>query len=160
MNKKPSVVHMDDDYRIVVKKVLSISDDLDSEFRRQAMLYGRVSRFHAEAKKAVREVENQMEIVKSRLRKFITARAISRLTKDDIQAKLVMKKSYRRKLEELNDAIYHENLMGGLLKAVDQRKDMLVGLGANYRHDGGGGELTMLKKELRDRTRRRNYENE
>jgi hypothetical protein len=147
------IIHPKDDHRVVVREVLRISDDLNSEFRRQAELYGRVSRFSADAKRRVRDLKNELEIVSARIRKIVSARADSRLTKDEMQAMLIRKKSYMQKWRELNDAIYHEDMISGLLRALEHKKDALVGLGANYRHELPD-ELRMLSKEVRRRQKR------
>lgn len=145
-----SVIHPKDDFRLVVREVLKIGDDLNVEFRRQASLYGRVSWFSAQAKKRVRDIKNEFEIVSARLRKIISRHADSRITKDEMQAALIRKKAYRKKQGELNDAVYHEDIISGLLRALEHKRDSLVGLGANYRHELPD-ELRMLSKELNRR---------
>ena len=141
------IVPPKDNFMVVVRDVLHISDDLNHEFRRQPELYGRISWFSAEAKRKVRDLKNEIEILSARIRKFAVARADSRLTKDEMQAILIRKKSYRAKQRELSDAIFHEDMVSGLLRAIEHRKDSLVGLGANYRHELPD-ELRMLSKEM------------
>jgi len=150
----PEVVRPKDDFRIVVRQVLKIGDDLNVEFRRQAELYGRMSWFSAEAKRNVRELKNELEVVSAGLRKLISRKSDSRVTKDEMQAALMRKKAYRRTLKRLNDALYHEDLVQGILRALEHKKDALVGLGANYRHELPE-ELRLLQQRLKKRNERR-----
>jgi hypothetical protein len=113
-------------------------------------LYGRLSWFSAEAKKSVRDLKNELEVVSAGLRKLISRKSDARVTKDEMQAALMRKKAYRRKLRQLNDAVYHEDLIQGLLRAMEHKKDALVGLGANYRHELSD-ELRMVNKKLKRR---------
>lgn len=148
----PKVLYPKDDYRIVVRQVLRVGDDLHSQFKAQAMLYGRVAHFSAQAKRHVRELKSEIDVLAAKLRKIITRRSGRRLTKDEMSAALTRKKSYRLKQKQLNDAVYHEDIISGLLRALEHKKDCLTQLGAASRHEMPD-ELRMLERELKKRRR-------
>jgi hypothetical protein len=155
MGTLPKIIHPDFGTKLLIRKVLRVSDDINLEFKRQASLYGTASAISAESKRNVRRLKDELEAVKSRIRRAATHKhSDSRLTKDFMQAVFMRKKSYKRKMEELNEAIYYEDLITGLLRALEHKKDALVGLGANYRHELPD-ELRMLSSEMKRRRSQR-----
>jgi hypothetical protein len=142
-----------DDYRVTIDKILSIGSDLDIEFRRQAGLYGRTSWYSSAAKRRVRHLKNQLEVITSKIRRKIRLRyRATRMTKDAINDMVIRKKAYVKVYNELEEAIHNEEIITGMLRALEHKKDMLVGLGANYRHQMPE-ELRLLSDELKKRLR-------
>ena len=135
------------DMRLVIGQVLNIGDNINDEFMRQAVLYARVGFYSAQAKHKVRRLKNELEVVSASIRKNIAQRRGVRLTKDEMHYKVIRKKRYCQKQRELEKAIYDEELISVMLRALEHKKDALVGLGANYRQELNG-ELKMLRRKL------------
>jgi sigma54-dependent transcription regulator len=133
------------DWRLVINKTLDIGHNLDFEFRRQARLMGRVAFFNASAKRRTRQLKAEIEVLSARLRKQITLREGRRLTKDEMHYAVERKKVYRAKQRELEEAIYQEDLIKGMLNALEHKKDCLVQLGAASRLEMSD-ELRALRK--------------
>ena len=145
------IVSPSNDWRVLIHQVLKVGDNLDKEFRRQALLVGRASFFNAQAKRRVRQLKTELEVLSARLRKRIRLRE-GKLTRDEMHYAVERKKAYREKCRELEEAIYQEDLIKGMLTALDHKKDCLVQLGAASRVDMPD-ELRMLAKTVRKRMR-------
>lgn len=145
-----TVLPPEEDFRVTIEKILSIGD-IDKEYRRQAELYGRTSWYSAQAKRRVRRLKNRLEVVSARVRRKIRIRRRStRLTKEELNDQVLRKKSYVRAYNELEEAIYHEEVISGMMRALEHKKEMLIGLGANYRHQMPE-ELRLLTESLKKR---------
>lgn len=149
------IVGPKEDWRVVIHQTLRISDDLNFEFRRQAPLVGRAGFFNAQAKRKVRKLKTELEVLSARLRKRIK-RTNGSLTVDAMRAAVHRKKSYQRKLNELEEAQYEEDLIQGLLKALDHKKECLVQISANSRKEMPE-ELRSVIDDLRGRARRKKW---
>lgn len=139
------------DWRVLIHQVLRVGDNLDFEFRRQAFLMARAGYFHAQARNRVRILKQQLEVLSARLRKRIRL-AEGELTKDEMHYAVERRKVYQAKQRELNDAIYQEDLLKGLITALDHKKDCLVQIGAASRVQLND-ELRALAKDLEKKVR-------
>ena len=143
------VVPPKNDWRVVIHQALWVGDDLDSEFRKHAELMGKAGYYTATAKKKVRSIKNELELLSAQLRKSIRKRASS-LTVDEMKAAVIRKKRYQQKIHELEEAQYNEDLVSGILKALEHKKDCLVQLSANSRKELPE-ELRALSESLKRR---------
>ena len=123
-----------DDWRIVISKVLKVGTDLDNEFRHHAVLMGRASWFHADSKKRVRRLKRELDVLSARLRRRIRL-SQGKLTNPEMDAAVERKKVFALKRQELEEAMYHDDLISGLVKALDYKKDCLVQISANARRE-------------------------
>jgi hypothetical protein len=145
------VVPPKNDWRVVIHQALRVGDDLDSEFRRHAELMGKAAYYSAMAKKRVRRLKSELELLSAQLRKSIRKR-LSSLTVDEMKAAVVRKKRYQQKIHELEEAQYHEDLVSGILTALQYKKDCMVQISANSRKELPE-ELRALSESLKRRFR-------
>lgn len=149
---KVEIVPPKNDWRILIHEVLRVGDNLDAEFRRQAYLVGRAGFFSAQAKQRVRQLKNELEVVSARLRKRIRLKR-GKLTNDEMRYAVELKKAYRDKQRELETAMYEDDMLKSMLNALEHKKDCLVQLGANARHELPD-ELRLLAKSIGKKVRR------
>lgn len=147
-----TIVPPKSNWRVLIHHVTRVGSDLDVEFRRQAELMGKAGYFNAQAKRRVRQLRQELEVISARLRKRIRL-SEGKMTKDEMHYAVERKKLYRNKMRELDEAIYQEDLLKGLLNSLEHKKDMLVQLGAASRK-GLPDELRALSESLGRMNRR------
>lgn len=161
----PEIVAPRGDARLKVEEICAVGSDLNVEFRKQAGLYAYVSYNHAQAKSSVRLLETELELLtamfSSKARRLASLTG-ERLTKDQVNNKVIIQSKYQQLLNRLEDARLVEDQLWGLAKALEHKRDALVGLSANYRHELPG-ELRMMAKNLagqygKNKTQRRKEE--
>jgi hypothetical protein len=141
--------------KLLVRQVIHVGDDLQREFKRQAGLYAWVSGMYAEAKKQSRVSKYELGVLSAQLRKKISLKFKGqRLTVADINGHIERNKKYVIKQKKLIDAEYNEDMLQGLVRALEHKREALMSLGANARHDMDG-ELRLLSKSIKHRVRNR-----
>ena len=130
-----------------IKDVLISELDLDESFRSQASMFAHYAVIHFTAMQQAAEKKTIRDVVSSQVDKSIReAAAIAdpprKLTEAIVDAEIQRTKSYVSAQRECIEADAILSLAKNALAAFDQRKDMLIQLGANAREQMKG-ELVM-----------------
>ena len=146
----PKIVPPEGEAELNVDKIVRIGTDIDREFKRQAALYAWVSNNYALASSNVRQLKNEMELLVAGLsaaaRDSLKKAGENKPVKEQVYNWVIEQKKYQEKFGDLENAKLVEDQLQGLLRALDHKRDALVGLGANYRAEMAG-ELSMRRKD-------------
>lgn len=143
----PTILPIKRSSEIDIEAIVKVGDDLDLEFRRQAGYYAWIATVYAEAKARTRLQKAELELFESRATNSIRETTPG-LTVGDVKSRVITSPKYRTKLSELHEAQRYEDILRGFVGALDQKKDMLVQLGANSRNELDP-ELRLMAKKLR-----------
>ena len=154
--KLPGVVPIVESGEIIVEEIIEIGDDINEEFKRQARNYAYISGVYAKATSNARRIKNELRLLTAELnggaRAAMKEEGETKPTKDQLADWVVKRKDFIEKQNQLEDALLVEDQMNGLVEALKHKKDMLVGLGANYRQEISD-ELRMMGKKLTEKKR-------
>lgn len=149
------VVPMEGKASLVVERVIQIGEDLNVEFKRQAGLYAYVAVSHAAAKSRVRRAKNELELLTAQLsnkaRKALSTNG-ERATREQITSWVVTQADYQEQVSKLDKAELLEDQLQVVVRALEHKRDALVGLSANYRKELPG-ELRSMATALTERRR-------
>lgn len=124
---------------------LSISDDLDAEFKHQASFFANWGFRHAHAEDEARRAEEDLELVFAGL-----YRAYKKKYPDskETEAKSYVKKhkDHKAAMVKFQRAKMVRDIMKIAVRAFEIRRDMLIQLGANRRQEYDGADLSIRKK--------------
>ena len=142
--------------RLVVEQVVQIGEDLNAEFKQQAWLYAYVSVSWAAAKSKVRRIKNELELLTAQLsnkaRKALSSDG-ERATREQITSWVIVQTEYQELIRKLDKAELLEDQLQGVVRALEHKRDALVGLSANMRHEMPGELRSMAKALTNDRKR-------
>jgi len=143
-----------EDSTIDVDAVVSVSNDLNKEFREQSAWYSRATTLHARIKRLVRLREAKLELITAQLRNEfrikIAKKDGNRATKEQLESYVITHPNYREVLSSLHKAQFKEDVLHGVVRALEHKRDALVGLSANMRKEMDP-ELRALTKALKDK---------
>ena len=120
---------MENDFN--VEDIVRIGPDLDAEFRRQAATYARVGQKLADARADTRRLKSEFDLVYAQLYNDEENTGGVELRKQWV----IVQKAYQAKDKQLRDAQYVEDSMQAVVRAMEHKRDALMNLGANSRHE-------------------------
>ena len=146
----PSIVPYKPKDKLDIKSLVTVdTENLDEEFKQQAGYYAWVSAVYAEAKAVTRQAKNELEVLEAKLS---TKARDNEYAKTIVEVKqwVIGRPEYQEKLTQLHEAQLYEDILQGAVRSLEQRKDMIVQLGANHRQELDP-ELRLLVKKVRDK---------
>ena len=116
---------------------LSCFDDnmIDQEMMRQATLYSYYYGLMSVAKRKMNNIQIDIDEFMASLRKEAKSSTIQKLTAKDLDDIVFSNKILRDKQKTLNDATFKYELLKGLVRSLEQKKDMLQQVSANKREE-------------------------
>tara|TARA_R100000789_G_C2938170_1_gene131241 strand:+ start:145 stop:582 length:438 start_codon:yes stop_codon:yes gene_type:complete len=122
-----------------ISDALSCFDDgmIDEEMMRQATLYSYYYGLMSVAKRQMNNESTALTHFASQLRKEAKNHTpgIKKLTAKDLDDLVFGDEDYRAKDIKLNDATFKYELLKGLVRSLEQKKDMLQQVSANKREE-------------------------
>lgn len=113
-------------------------NNYQQEFLLQASKYGFWSDKLTIAHRQVSGAEQEADLLHAQLynKAYLElAKTKTRPTKDMVEASITQDKDYQKALEKVTDYTFVENQLKFIVKAFEQRKDMLIQYGAEARKD-------------------------
>ena len=108
---------------------------IDNEMLRQASIYSYYYGLMGAAKKQVNDLDADIARLSAKLRSGYKHSATGKLTAKDLDDLVLADDSYQMALTEVNDATFKYELLKGLVRALEQKKDMLQQVSANKREE-------------------------
>ena len=125
------------EYDIDLNEVLTVDEhNLNRAYVEQAALYAWWSAARAIASKYSAQLKKKLDLRRSELARNLrkeSDESLLRWTLSDIEARILADDQYGLLADKLIEAQYHEQLLTGVCEALDQRKEMLISLGAQMR---------------------------
>tara|TARA_Y100000296_G_C5130320_1_gene235175 strand:+ start:34 stop:465 length:432 start_codon:yes stop_codon:yes gene_type:complete len=120
-----------------ISDALSCFDDnmIDQEMMRQATLYSYYYGLMSVAKRKMNNIQIDIDEFMASLRKEAKSSTIQKLTAKDLDDIVFSNKILRDKQKTLNDATFKYELLKGLVRSLEQKKDMLQQVSANKREE-------------------------
>lgn len=142
-------------------------DDLTSSFMDQPGKFAWWAVLASQARAIARRRQNEFENYKDYINKTLQSKLDQevremlemdgeKITESKVEKMIFGHKEYKEAQEKLKDLKYQHieaeadaNLLESARYAMEQRKDMLISLGAHLRADGSNTELALKKKEAK-----------
>jgi hypothetical protein len=123
-------------YHIISDELLKFDDhSIDSELSRQASVYSYYHALMAFAKKELSDAENKHTQLMSQLRKEKRIEGGGKLTAKDLDDAVLCDEQLKEHQDLVNDLEFRYELLKGLVRALEQKKDMLQQVSANKREE-------------------------
>ena len=125
-----------ENYKTISDAVVKFDEYIiDNEMFRQASIYSYYYGLMGAAKKQVNDLDADIARLSAKLRSGYKHSATGKLTAKDLDDLVLADDSYQMALTEVNDATFKYELLKGLVRALEQKKDMLQQVSANKRED-------------------------
>ena len=125
-----------DNYKDISDALSSFDDGMiDQEMMRQATLYSYYYGLMSVAKRQMNNESTALTQFSSQLRKQAKNHTIKKLTAKDLDDLVFGDEDYRTRDMQLNDATFKYELLKGLVRSLEQKKDMLQQVSANKREE-------------------------
>jgi len=125
-----------DNYKDISDALFRFDDNLvDQEMMRQPSLYSYYFGLMSLAKKQMNNESTALTQFASQLRKEAKNHTIKKLTAKDLDDLVFGDEDYRMRDMQLNDATFKYELLKGLVRSLEQKKDMLQQVSANKREE-------------------------
>jgi len=123
-------------YHILSDELLKFDDhSIDQELMKQASTYSYYHALMAFAKKELSDAENKHTQIMSRLRKDKRTESSSKLTAKDLDDAVLSDEQLKEHQDHINELEFRYELLKGLVRALEQKKDMLQQVSANKREE-------------------------
>jgi hypothetical protein len=109
--------------------------NIDDEMQRQASLYSYYHGLMIAAKKMVNDLDADLTRLSAKLRSGYKMSSTTKLTAKDLDDLVLADDSFVVAQKEVNEATFKYELLKGLVKALEQKKDMLQQVSANKREE-------------------------
>ena len=109
--------------------------NIDDEMQRQASLYSYYHGLMIAAKKMVNDLDADLTRLSAKLRSGYKRSSTTKLTAKDLDDLVLADDSFVVAQKEVNEATFKYELLKGLVKALEQKKDMLQQVSANKREE-------------------------
>lgn len=120
-----------------ISDALSKFDDnmIDQEMMRQATLYSYYYGLMSVAKREMKYIQIEIDESMASLRREAKNNTVKKLTAKDLDDIVFSNEDIREKQKKLNDATFKYELLKGLVRSLEQKKDMLQQVSANKREE-------------------------
>ena len=109
--------------------------EVENEMFRQASIYSYYYGLMGMAKKMVNERSLQLTRYQAKLRKEAKFQSKTKLTAKDLDDLVLSEDQYQARQTLLDEATFKYELLKGLVRALEQKKDMLQQVSANKREE-------------------------
>jgi hypothetical protein len=108
---------------------------VDSELSKQASMYSFYHALMALAKKKLSDAETDHTQYMAKLRQTIRTESTNKLTAKDLDDAVLADNTNKEHQNLINSLSYRYELLKGLVRALEQKKDMLQQVSANKREE-------------------------
>jgi hypothetical protein len=125
-----------ENYKDISDALVTFSDyEVENEMVRQASIYSYYYGLMSMAKKMVNERSTQLTRYTAQLRKTAKNGSTTKLTAKDLDDLVFSDDQYQERQVLLNEATFKYELLKGLVRALEQKKDMIIQVSANKREE-------------------------
>jgi len=125
-----------ENYKDISDALVSFNNyDIEDEMFRQPSIYSYYYGLMSMAKKMVNERSLQLTRYQAKLRKAAKNESSTKLTAKDLDDLVLSEDQYQARQALLDEAIFKYELLKGLVRALEQKKDMLQQVSANKREE-------------------------
>jgi len=125
-----------ENYKDISDALVQFNDhSVEDEMFRQASIYSYYYGLMSMAKKMVNERNLHLTRFMSQLRKEAKQQTMKKLTSKDLDDLVFADEQYQTQHNSLDEAIFKYELLKGLVRALEQKKDMLQQVSANKREE-------------------------
>ena len=122
------------DYKNLTDSIMDFNEnDIDMEMRRQSTVFAYYNGLAAKAKREFNFIHSEVTRLVSDLRSSHKQESKTKLTAKDLDDLVNIDEDYQKALSEMNEASFKYEIIKGLCRALEQKKDMLVQLSSNQR---------------------------
>jgi len=109
--------------------------EVENEMFRQASIYSYYYGIMSAAKRDMNDLSGDVVRLLAKLRSGYKHSATGKLTAKDLDDLVFADESYQTAQDEVNEATFKYELLKGLVRALEQKKDMLQQVSANKREE-------------------------
>jgi len=125
-----------ENYKDISDALVTFNDyEVENEMFRQASIYSYYYGLMSMAKKMVNEKSLDLTRYSSQFRKELKRESRVKLTAKDLDDRVFANEEYSVKQTALDDATFKYEMLKGLVRALEQKKDMLQQVSANKREE-------------------------
>jgi hypothetical protein len=125
-----------DNYKDISDAVVMFdANNIDNEMVRQASIYSYYHGLMVTAKKFANDKETDLTRLMAKLRSGYKHNTTAKLTAKDLDDLVMADDSYNLAQSEVHEAIMKYELLKGLVRSLEQKKDMLQQVSANRREE-------------------------
>ena len=125
-----------ENYKDISDALVTFNDyEVENEMFRQASIYSYYYGLMSMAKKMVNERSLQLTRYQAQLRKAAKFESSTKLTAKDLDDLVLSEDQYQARQTLLDEAIFKYEMLKGLVRALEQKKDMLQQVSANKREE-------------------------
>lgn len=126
-----------DNFKVIADELLNIDpDNLDIEMSTQPKLYSYYHTLMVSSKKNLADTTNKLEQVKALVRKNSKKLELTKkLTAKDLDDIVTSDNEVIQLSSEVNNLEFKYELLKGLVKALEHKKDMIIQISANKREE-------------------------
>tara|TARA_R100000951_G_scaffold98055_2_gene87866 strand:+ start:1726 stop:2169 length:444 start_codon:yes stop_codon:yes gene_type:complete len=122
------------DYKNLTDSIMDFNEhDIESEMMKQGTVFAYYNGLSAKAKREFNFIHSEVTRLISDLRSSHKQESKVKLTAKDLDDLVNIDEDYQKLLSEMNEASFKYEILKGLCKALEQKKDMLVQLSSNQR---------------------------
>lgn len=110
-------------------------NNIDGEMMRQASMYSYYHGLMSLAKKNINDQQTELGRYAGELRKSVKDESRSKMTAKDLDDAVMSSYGYFERTNKLNEMNFKFELLKGLVRALEQKKDMLQQVSANRREE-------------------------
>jgi hypothetical protein len=123
-------------YKDISDALVKFSEyEVENEMLRQASIYSYYYGLMSMAKKMVNERSLDLTRYSAQFRKDMKRESRVKMTAKDLDDRVFANEEYSKKQTLLDEAIFKYELLKGLVRALEQKKDMLQQVSANKREE-------------------------
>jgi len=125
-----------DNYKTISDAVVKFDEyNIDNEMFRQASIYSYYYGLMGAAKKRMNDLDTELVRLSSTLRRDYKNGSVSKLTAKDLDDLVFGDETFVTAQKEVSEATFKYELLKGLVRALEQKKDMLQQVSANKREE-------------------------
>ena len=125
-----------ENYKDISDALVQFNDhSVEDEMFRQASIYSYYYGLMSMAKKMVNERSLQLTRYQAKLRKAAKFESSTKLTAKDLDDLVLSEDQYQARQTLLDESIFKYEMLKGLVRALEQKKDMLQQVSANKREE-------------------------
>jgi hypothetical protein len=125
-----------ENYKDISDALVRFTDiNVETEITRQASIYSYYHGLMCVAKKQTNDLTNELTRFMATIRKEAKQNSSVKLTAKDLDDMVMSEEGYVTRQKDLDDALLKYELLKGLVKSLEQKKDMLIQASANKREE-------------------------
>ena len=122
------------DYKTLTDSIMDFNErDIEAEMMKQGTIFAYYNGLAAKAKREFNFIHTEVNRLISDLRSTHKQESKIKLTAKDLDDLVNIDEDYQKTLSEMNEASFKYEILKGLCRALEQKKDMLVQLSSNQR---------------------------